>query len=68
VQNCGDPTGRAQVHRSCESKAKCPQRATVGVECRDSIGHPTRRKDFCAAHAKPLIQSTQARGIEEFWH
>jgi len=40
----------------CESNAKCPQRATVGIECRDSIGHPIWRKDFCDAHAKSVRQ------------
>ncbi|MGO9604603.1 MAG: hypothetical protein ACLQAT_14640 [Candidatus Binataceae bacterium] len=42
------------------------QRAIVGLECRDSIGHPIWRKDFC--DAKPLIARAKALGIETFWH
>ena len=52
----------------CKSKAKCSKRATVGVECRDKIGHPVWRKDFCDEHAKPLITKARALGIEVFWH
>jgi hypothetical protein len=52
----------------CESNAKCNQRATVGVECRDRIGHPIWRKDFCDEYARPLIASAKARGIEVYWH
>jgi hypothetical protein len=50
----------------CESKAKCSQRATVGVECRDKIGHPIWRKDFCDEHAKPLIVRARGRGVEVY--
>jgi len=52
----------------CDSKLKCSQRASVGVECRDSIGHPIWRKDFCDAHARPLIARAKARGVEVYWH
>ena len=53
---------------SCDSKAHCSQRATVGIECRDKIGHPIWRKDFCDEHAKPLIARARDRGIETYWH
>ena len=52
----------------CESKVACPQRATVGLECRDRIGHPIWSKDFCGEHARPIIERAKARGIEVFWH
>jgi hypothetical protein len=52
----------------CERKVTCSQRATVGVECRDKIGHSIWRKDFCGEHARPIIERAQARGIEGFWH
>ena len=48
----------------CESKVTCSQRATVGVECRDRIGHPIWRRDFCAVHARSLIARAKALGIE----
>jgi len=52
----------------CESKVTCSQRATVGVECRDRIGHPIWRKDFCDEHARPLIARAKAIGISTYWH
>jgi len=52
----------------CESRRVCDHRATTGIECRDKIGHPIWRKDFCEAHAKPIIEIAQARGIEVYWH
>jgi hypothetical protein len=52
----------------CESNLKCNRRATVGVECRDKIGHPIWRKDFCDEHANPLVARAKARGIEVHWH
>ena len=52
----------------CESKAKCSKRATVGVECRDKIGHPIWRKDFCDEHAGPLFAKARGLGIETYWH
>jgi len=48
--------------------SSCSKRAAVGVECRDSIGHPIWRKDFCEAHAKPLIARACALGIGVYWH
>lgn len=39
----------------------------VGLECRDSIGHPIRRRDFCDAHARPLIEKAKTRGLEVYW-
>jgi len=50
----------------CESKVACPQRATVGVECRDRIGHPIWRKDFCDGHARPPIARARGCGIEVY--
>jgi hypothetical protein len=44
----------------CEGKVKCPQRGTVGLECRDASGHPIWRKDFCDSHARPLIARSAA--------
>jgi len=52
---------------ACDSKAKCSLGATVGVECRDRIGHPIWRKDFCGDHAQPLIAKAKALGIDVFW-
>jgi hypothetical protein len=52
----------------CESRKKCDQRATVGVECRDKIGHPIWRRDFCEGNARPIIERARARGVETFWH
>jgi hypothetical protein len=42
----------------CDSKAKCPERATTGVECRDKIGHLIRRKDFL----RPARQAAHREG------
>jgi hypothetical protein len=52
----------------CESKRGCSKRATTGIECRDKIGHPIWRKDFCDEHAKPLIAKAKARGVEVYLH
>jgi len=43
-------------------------RRNVRFECRDSIGHPIWRRDYCDAHTKPLIAKARALGIDEFWH
>jgi hypothetical protein len=59
---------RLQYSTRCQSKKHCDHRATVGIECRDKLGHPIWRKDFCAEHAKLLIERAKARGIEAFWH
>ncbi len=59
---------RLQYTARCESNKHCDQRAAVGVECRDRIGHPIWRKDFCDLHAKPLIAKARALGIETYWH
>ena len=47
------------------SKAKCSQRAASGIECRDKIGHPIWRRDFCDEHAR-LIAKARAFGIEVY--
>lgn len=51
-----------------ESEAKGSRLAAVGIECRDKIGHPIWRKDFCDQHARPLIAKARALGIEGVWH
>jgi hypothetical protein len=33
--------------------------AVIQIECRDSIGHAFRNRDFCAAHAKPVIEKAE---------
>jgi hypothetical protein len=58
---------RLQYSARCESKKPCDHRATVGVECRDKIGHPIWRRDFCEEHAKFIIEQAGARGIDAFW-
>lgn len=30
-----------------------------GRECRDSIGHPFWNRDFCEAHARPVIEKAK---------
>ena len=52
----------------CESKSKCSKRATIGVECRDRIGHPIWHRELCDDHARPLIARARGRGIETYWH
>ena len=48
----------------CESKVTWSQRATVGVECRDKIGHPIWRKDFCDEHERRLVARARALGVD----
>jgi hypothetical protein len=59
---------RLQYAARCESKKRRNQLATVGVECRDRIGHPIWRRDFCQEHATPLISRARGLGIGLFWH
>ena len=42
------------------------KRAALRFECRDKIGHPISRKDFCDDHAKPIIANAKAIRIEVF--
>jgi hypothetical protein len=52
----------------CESRARCTRRASVGVECRDFIGHPIWRKDLCDEHPRPIVARARALGIEVYSH
>ncbi len=59
---------RLQYVTPCESKSKCAQRAALGVECRDKIGHPIWRRDLCDQHAQLIIERAKEHGIEVFEH
>jgi hypothetical protein len=41
--------------------------AVIQIECRDSIGHPFRNRDFCEAHAKPVIEKAERLKIPMSW-
>jgi hypothetical protein len=44
---------------SCQSKPACKRNAVIQIECRDSIGHPFWNRDFCEAHAKPILEKAE---------
>ena len=51
---------RIQYIGQCASKSRCNWRATIAIECRDSIGHPIWHRDFCQPHADPIIAKAKA--------
>jgi hypothetical protein len=51
----------------CQSKQGCQQRAAIQVECRDTIGHPFWNRDYCEAHAKPVIEKAERLKIRVSW-
>jgi len=48
--------GRIQYVARCPNRNPSTRHATVQIECWDSIGHSFWNRDFCEAHAKPLIR------------
>ena len=48
-------------------KAQCQHRAAIQIECRDSIGHPFWNRDFCEAHAKPVLEKAERLKIPLSW-
>jgi len=48
--------GRIHYTARCQSRSNCGRYARIQIECRDIIiGHPFWNRDFCEAHAKPLL-------------
>jgi hypothetical protein len=59
--------GRIHCQAGCPSRQGCQQRTAIPIECRDSIGHPFWNRDFCEAHAKPLLAKAQRLKIPRSW-
>jgi hypothetical protein len=51
--------GRTHYQARCQSKKGCPHRAVIQIECRDDAGHPFWNRDYCEAHAKPVIEKAE---------
>jgi hypothetical protein len=59
--------GRSQYQAQCQSRHGCWHRAAIQIECRDSIGHPFWNRDFCVAHAKPILEKAERLKIPLSW-
>jgi hypothetical protein len=62
-----DPLPRHPLSGPLSSKQGCQQRAAIQVECRDNIGHPFWNRDYCEAHAKPVIEKAERLKIPVSW-
>jgi len=60
-------TGRIHYQAQCQSKFGCRHRATIQIECPDSIGHPFWNRDFCETHAKPILEKAERLKIPVSW-
>jgi hypothetical protein len=59
--------GRIHYQAHCQSKHGCRQSAVIQIECRDTIGHPFWNRDYCEAHAKPVIEKAERLKIPVSW-
>jgi hypothetical protein len=59
--------GHIHYQARFQSKQGCQQRAVIQIECRDSIGYPFWNRDFCEAHAKPVIEKAGRLKIPVSW-
>jgi len=51
----------------CQSTLGCKRNAVIQIECRDSIGHPFWNRDFCEAHANPVLEKALRLKIPLSW-
>jgi hypothetical protein len=59
--------GHIHYVAGCQSRSSCVRPAVIQIECRDSIGHPFWNRDFCEAHAKPVLEKAGRLKIPISW-
>lgn len=55
-----------QYKAKCQSSKACQLVAVIQIECRDCIRHPLWNRDFCDAHAAPVLEKSRGAGITIF--